>query len=293
MLRVLSPLGVALVLLAPLGADTILAPSSLTAYGSITSSGSTTTEQNPLPPGPIQVVLLADGDNAVAFTVATYGRLRSLSGVSATNAESQTSLAVSSAYWQDNITFESPTLDGTPGVATGSFRISGDMSATVTGGSPFLTQLGAISRSLYTFETYDRVVIPGGEVAVPTSSFIGDHTLYLDGTTEGTDFLDSVIPISFPFVYGQTVVFRLIITTSVAAQSFGSADGVLLTALANLANTVDWLGLEVVDAPEDLILVAESGRDWTQGAIPEPATLLLVGIGSAILAVLRHSRKNQ
>lgn len=245
------------------------------------------------PPAPLQVVnnvdrtgrvetLVTDGtvpgNYAQAYANVTFGHLRVIAAARSTDGLQKG--ATGDAAMQDILSFAGSGVTGT------TYRFSGAFS--VDGSTSVPADIGALSviSARYNWGAYQDSIAIGGATTTftRTSSGFGE---------EGVDFLGTVIPVAFDFVWGTPVILELGLGAGVGANSIVA--GNFAAASVDMGNSLVWLGasLQTLDGTplDGGMITSLSGTDWSQAAaVPEPWILSLLGPGAALVLRRRGSR---
>lgn len=175
--------------------------------------------------------------------------------------------ALAHVYWEDDLTL---TVSGAPFAAPILFMPSVSFSGAidvVAGSGSFQ------GSSLWEFN-----------MAVNTNPFFGQGGFCLTGSSPGPG---SCTPPGGGFGSASAgVLVANGVPFNMQAQVFAEVDGLNTTALADLASTVEWLGVEVFDSGSPVTsftLESVSGIDWTQASVPEPGLATLLAVGALLL----------
>lgn len=131
-------------------------------------------------------------------------------------------------------------------------------------------------------------------------TYSGQYVTRSNGFNEGTDYLNTFIPITFP-VYGtpgtSVTHFRLLLAAGASASAMFPGRAAWADSTVNLSDTILWGGLTVVDGNNQSVggvITSQTGFDWTvaQTDAPEPATTFLVA-GGLVLAIAKTLRRRK
>lgn len=221
-----------------------------------------------------------DGPDAAATGHADFGVLHLTLSTTAHSdgSATQQSVARMTTDWTDTLTFTPSGPTGTPHLM-GGFWVYGSV----------LTTAGLYNLSttnlVWQFDVYDAS-------AINHVTQTGQYVTRSNGFNEGTDFLNSFIPLSIP-MYGAgsgtfTVTFRLLLTAGSSAST--TFPGVADTAHSevDLGDTILWGGLSVLDDSDQTVggtLTSDTGFNWSQPQTdaPEPGSLLLAASAGLVL----------
>jgi hypothetical protein len=228
------------------------------------------------------LTLLTDGSTATgnygqAFTFVSFGHIRILA-----SAESRDGLqksATADGGLQDILEIVGA------GIAGDTYRFAGALSLTGTttypSGDP-----GALSviNAGYHWNAFQDNAAIGGDAQNFTrnSSGFGE---------EGTDFLGSIIPVGFDFVWGTPIILEMGLGAGVGANS--GSPGNFSAASVDMRNSLVWLGasIQALDgSPVQAEIGSLSGANWNRAAVPEPTAVALLALGMGVVMRRRLMR---
>jgi hypothetical protein len=215
---------------------------------------------------------VAAGDFAQAFSFVSFGVVRVLAA-----AESRDGLqksATASGGLQDVLEINGPGIPGDTYRLVGAFSVTGTTS--YPAGDPGAL---AVINSAYHWNAFQMDAPIAGDEA----NFTRNSTGFGE---EGVDFLGSLIPVAFDFVWGVPIIVEMGLGAGVGANS--GTPGNFAAAFVDLRNSLVWQGASVQaldGTPLAASIESLSGTDWSaRAAVPEPAlvTLFSLGVGFAV-----------
>lgn len=214
---------------------------------------------------------------AQGYAEANFGHLRVRAGGTSRDGLQKTASADSA--FQDTLTMSGM------GTAGASYRFAG--SFMVTGSTSYVAPTGlSVINVAYSWNAYQDAGATrlGGDLRRFERNSSG-------GGFVGTDFLGSVLPIEFDFVWGGPVILEMTLGAGIGANSLTSTPASFAHGSVLMGDSLTWLGASITEiggAPVTATIVGDSGTDWVQPTtVPEPALIALVAIGFAASALRR------
>jgi hypothetical protein len=239
-----------------------------------------------------EALLEGAGNNAFVSGFSDFGRAGVFAHVE-TEAQQHGNgimLAVAAARWIDFVTPTSPTLPaGTPVQVTASFGMDGIANASGGFFSPSGNPNAAGITATWIFNSFMF-----SDFEFSPELCAGDPSQIACGVLPpGTPF-HSDGTMTFNLEVGQTFIFTGQLQVVATADSFASEDGAF--ASSSVDTDASRTGEFFLQPLGDFTLVTASGHDYSptgvpSSPVPQPAALILVGLGAATLGVLRRRRE--
>lgn len=195
-------------------------------------------------------------------------------------------------YWTDTVTISDPELDGTLGHFTASLRVFGTASFNLTGGYAS----GDVFSYADVYGFWDAWIGTstdgGGSFLV--GGWFGDWSSDENGDVwySGDELNQEMTDVSLEFIYGQPFLLRMNMEAYFDAENLDLLPGTVEGTL-DFSQTAYWNGISgFTDAngnPVNPSFSSQSGIDWRNGVVPEPASMAALGLG--VLTVLAKRRR--
>lgn len=212
------------------------------------------------------------------------------------NQPSERLIADAQTYWTDTVLIDDPELNGTVGTFTASLRVFGSSSFGLSGiyssGDPYSDAY------IYGFwDTWIGTSTDGGGSFL-VGGWFGDW--YSDEFGEiwysGDELNQEMTPVTLEFIYGQPFLLRTNLESYFDATNSNLLPGTVEGTL-DFSHTSYWNGIGgFYDAQGNLThpnFWSQSGVDWRNAAVPEPATATVGLTGLALVVIgtwMRGSR---
>lgn len=201
-------------------------------------------------------------------------------------------IADAQTYWTDTVLIEDPELNGTVGTFTASLRVYGSASFSLSGvyanGDPFSDAW------IYGFwDTWIGTSTDGGGSFL-VGGWFGDWVSDEFGNVwyQGDDLNQAMTPVTLEFIYGQPFLLRTNLEAYMDANNLNVLPGTVEGTL-DFSHTTYWNGIggfyDRQGNPTNPSFWSQSGIDWRNAVVPEPTSILVVGVGTLIL--LRRKAK--
>lgn len=218
----------------------------------------------------------------------TYTHWESLDGQS----PAQTLIADAWTHWTDTVLISDPELDGTVGHFTASLRVFGSASFNLTGGyasgDPFS------DAGIYGFwDSWIGTSTDGGGSFL-VGGWFGDWYSDENGDVwySGDELNQPMTDVELEFIYGQPFLLRMNLEAYFDAQNPNLLNGTVEGTL-DFSHTAYWNGIgSITDAQGNAVnpsFWSESGVDWRNSVVPEPATMTALAAG--MMVMLRRRKK--
>ena len=209
------------------------------------------------------------------------------------NADNPSTMMIADAWthWTDTVLISDPMLDGTVGTFSASLRVFGNDSFNLTGG--YASGDPYSDTGIYGFwDSWIGTSTDGGGSFL-VGGWFGDWYSDEFGNIEyyGDELNQPLTEVQLEFVYGQPFLLRMNLEAYFDAQNPNLLAGTVEGSL-DFSHTAYWNGISAIqDSHGNVVNPAfwsESGVDWRDSVVPEPASLALVSLGA--LALLRRRR---
>lgn len=200
-------------------------------------------------------------------------------------------MADSQTYWTDTVIISDPDLNGTVGHFTASLRVFGTADFTLTGGYAS----GDLYSDAYIYGFWDAWIGTstdgGGSFLV--GGWFGDWYSDEYGTVwyTGDELNQDMTEVELEFIYGEPFLLRMNMEAYIDASNSNLLPGTVAGTL-DFSQTAYWNGIgEFTDSQGNTVnpgFWSQSGVDWRNGVVPEPATFAALGLG--LLPFLRRKR---
>ncbi len=209
------------------------------------------------------------------------------------NQPSESLIADAQTYWTDTVLIDDPNLTGTVGTFTASLRVFGTASYGLTGvyagGDPFS------DAGIYGFwDTWIGTSTDGGGSFL-VGGWFGDwySDEFGDIWYTGDELNQAMTPVTLEFIYGQPFLLRMNLEAYFDATNTqllpGTVEGTL-----DFSHTSYWNGIggffDANGIPTNPSFWSQSGVDWRNAAVPEPATITIASLG--LLGLLRKRTRH-
>lgn len=234
--------------------------------------------------------------NAVARAQIAPGVNSAYSHWDSLDAQNPAGFLVADAYthWTDTVLISDPNLNGTVGTFTASLRVFGSASFSLTGAyadpDPFT------EASVYGFwDSWIGTSTDGGSSFL-VGGWFGDWYGGENGEIfySGDELNQPMTEVTLEFIYGQPFLLRTNLEAYMDAQNTELLPGTVEATL-DFSHTSYWNGIggfyDRFNNPVNPTYWSQSGVDWRNSVVPEPATFAVLGLGLVAL-VRRRVRKN-
>lgn len=207
-------------------------------------------------------------------------------------APSERLIADAWTHWTDTVLISDPELNGTVGHFTASLRVFGNASFNLTGG--YASGDPYSDAGIYGFwDSWIGTSTDGGGSFL-VGGWFGDWYSDEFGSVwySGDELNQPMTDVQLEFIYGQPFLLRMNLEAYFDATNPSLLEGTVEGTL-DFSHTAYWNGISGIrDAQGNLVnpsFWSQSGVDWRNSVVPEPASLAVLGLGA--VALLRKRKR--